>query len=161
MCTPASYKNITVTLENCAPGIDPTFTYVEATTCGCRKIRGTAVHYGYRPDYFLPWEFITISSCPLSLKCFRCFIARSHHNAIETLSDWNVSMLLFNFFFVVAVFVNVVVIIIVIVIYYYYYYYYCHSYLGIKKPYPTLCMPVSSTKHLIRQTPAREWTASY
>nr|XP_054759852.1 glycoprotein hormone beta-5-like [Lytechinus pictus] len=54
VCTPVSYKNITITLDNCAPGIDPTFSFVEATTCGCRKVRGGAVHYGYRPDYFLP-----------------------------------------------------------------------------------------------------------
>ncbi|XP_072164924.1 glycoprotein hormone beta-5-like [Diadema setosum] len=54
MCAPASYKNVTITLPNCLPGVDSTYSYVEATTCECRRIRTARTHYAFRPDYYLP-----------------------------------------------------------------------------------------------------------
>ncbi|XP_071963735.1 glycoprotein hormone beta-5-like [Antedon mediterranea] len=53
MCYYDTYTTATKTLSNCANGVDPTYTYINAVTCVCKAPSSSESAYAYRPDNYV------------------------------------------------------------------------------------------------------------
>ena len=54
VCTFVAYDTMSIDLPDCDPEVDPTYTYLSATSCGCRTMSSANTEYSFRPDFYLP-----------------------------------------------------------------------------------------------------------